>query len=195
MKSKLLLFAVATLSFIIFQSQYLYCDEPVTSVTTVEKVETKKPIPPIDEVFKQNYVDLTNWVKQSAEQTGEIVNKTGKFAAEQTPLFIQDYIRWQIWGNFVSFFFWNGILILGLILGFKYIKRENNKKDINGKDIAWKDFSTEILKVIISFSIAFICFCRFVFLNGFGDLNAGIKALVAPRVVIVEKIAELIKSK
>ena len=142
---------------------------------------------PLDQIMKQNYVDLTNWVKEiAAPKTGDLLNKTGDFAAEQTPLFIKEFIAWQIWSNLTSFLLGVIFFTSFLIIGIKCLKNSL----IDNKD--WSEFRLTIPFGVVSgivsaFSLLFLVF------EGFGNLQNAIKAMVSPRVVIVEKAAELIK--
>jgi hypothetical protein len=187
-KSLIIAIVASTLSFTAFAE-----DKKVENNNDKKEEVTAKT--PVDEIFKQNYIDLTNWVKQTATDTGKtvgpLINKAGKLAQEQTPLFISDYIRWQIVDNFVVSAVYILIMIVGLYILIKNIRIENAKP----KEKSWNEFSSNFLCVVVGMFVSII-FCGPVFFCGtLPKIENGIKALVAPRVVIVEKIHDLVSNK
>ncbi len=143
--------------------------------------ETPPASPPDwNTLLKTNSIELIDWAKQTAQ-------KTGDFAAEQTPLFIQEYVSWIFWSNLVTVLIFVVILLTLGILSVVFIIKENNKATK-----AW-DGSFDMAVAIIS-TIAFtICLAGPFPAFGFPALKESIKAKVAPRVIIVEKISELVK--
>lgn len=107
------------------------------------------------------------------------VEKAGTFTAEQAPLVIQEFIRWEIFGN----------LFIGIILslfGYYFVKlyvrlyKQNEKKsyDERNDDIGLMGVFGGIF--ILTIFTGVICV-----------FSHTLKAIVAPRIVIIEKISEL----
>lgn len=100
------------------------------------------------------------------------------FSAEQVPLVVQEYINWIFWQNCVIAFFMV-IMIAILYRIWKWIMDEEDVKD----DIAPKVFISCMAMLLASLpSIQLI-----------DSTTKMIKTTVAPRVVIIEKISELVK--
>ena len=100
------------------------------------------------------------------------------FSAEQVPLVVQEYINWIFWQNCVIAFFMV-IMIAILYRIWKWIINEEGVKDDTG------------LKVFIS-GMA-ILLVSIPSLQSLDSITQMIKTTVAPRVVIIEKISELVK--
>lgn len=103
------------------------------------------------------------------------------FVIQQAPLYVQEVISWEIAYNCIWAIFWFGIIIaLPLVLG-KPAKKLRGSGESDPRVFGW----------VITVGMGFAIFCSTVISLSFaGD---GIKAYVAPRVVIVEKLAELNK--
>jgi len=166
-----------------------FADGPAATPTPTTEVTSKSPV---DEIFKQNAIDLTNWVKATASETGKTVgpllNKAGQTVGEQTPLFIADYIRWQIVDNLLMGIFGLTLAIISLYVLLHNIQAENKLKEK-----AWTDMHVNTFGVIIGAIMTFAMCGPVLFQFTLPRIELGVKALVAPRVVIVEKISELIK--
>ena len=113
-----------------------------------------------------------------------VVEKTGDFASEQIPDVAQQYINWIIAENTIYAVMW-----LTMSIGTAYFARFFYKKlNEHGKvDASYQ--GSEYIPVVLS-SIFIFALCLPCFINY--SLHAT-KAIVAPKVVIVEKLAELAK--
>lgn len=110
------------------------------------------------------------------------VEQAGTFTAEQVPLVVQEFIRWQIWGNLLE------VLYFGLSLFICYKLFLKLKKDL--LEFVVKNKYTSGAEVLyIPLTIVALIFAIFFFCA----LSSAAKALVAPRVVVIEKISELTK--
>jgi len=121
----------------------------------------------INEEIKQKMVEYL--------QTFEAgVKKAGEFSAEQAPLVVQEFLRWEIVCN--GFF---GVVMGVLLLAvFATAIRYHFKVDGEEKAFVWIFAAIPL----VAFGIAFgTCFER-----------AG-KAWIAPRIVVLEKISTLVK--
>lgn len=175
----------------------------ILSFAGISRAEDAKPANPspaaqtsvsnadnFDQILKSNYVDLTNWLKETVEAAGPALKDGGNFLKEQTktqvPLFINEYLRWQIYNNLISAFFYLFLAIFIWAITFfaykKIVTWDENEKGFGILNAAFIIFG--IASLIIGIPCLF-SFCT--------DLNAGLKPLIAPRVVMVEKVAEMIK--
>jgi len=103
------------------------------------------------------------------------VKKAGEFSAEQAPLVVQEFLAWEITRNGL------GALALGLLLLITFviaIQVHRKAEDADNKMFVW---------LFAAIPLVF-------FGVGFGACaeKAG-KAHIAPRIVVLEKISELVK--
>lgn len=106
----------------------------------------------------------------------EIVKSTKDFVIEQMPLVVQEFLRWEI---FKGAFFGGGILLITLTLlvigGYKIVKKI--------KERPHGDY--EVVLVI------FLAILMLPLFAGLDYVFKGIKAYVAPRVVIIERFSSI----
>lgn len=104
------------------------------------------------------------------------VKKAGEFSAEQAPLVVQEFLAWEFWSSFVAFAICS--LIVLLVAGAFIYWLRGTKED------------TEF-KVLVGVVPGMVClFMQIpIWTNAY---NAG-KVAVAPRIVVLEKISELVK--
>lgn len=123
---------------------------------------------------------ILEWLRSGAQSAGD-------FAITQAPLAAQEFIRWEIVGHGITagLFLISGIamLVCGL-LGFRYLC--NAKTD-------WEKGPTSNFFIAVAG-----CFLGFIALvgllpDGIREAKQSIKAYVAPRVVLIEKISELVR--
>jgi hypothetical protein len=131
--------------------------------------------------LEQNINDLILWVKTTA-------TATQGFLTEQTPLYIKEYVKWFFWENavqaaigWIGAFVLAGIAISAVKFGYKLCKSKSDDGEICGV-------------IIIVFTVIASCgaFPLLTLHSTQHSLNA-IKAVVAPRVVIVDELANKIK--
>lgn len=128
----------------------------------------------LDQQLTNNYADLIQWVKDGANQAGSFLN-------EQTPLFIQEYLNWIFWSGFITGTLMLVIFITLLVSTICYMKKyERSSNDADG----WC--------ALIAGSVAVFVLIGFLTVGMTGYSNA-LKAKIAPRVLVVEKIGSLIK--
>lgn len=122
----------------------------------------------INEEIKQKMVEYL--------QTFEAgVKKAGEFSAEQAPLVVQEFLAWEFWGNAIP-----AVLVLLIMLTALVSTAVIWKKS---DDIDWRMGSglitgLSVLFLTIPFSITASQAC---------------KVAIAPRIVVLEKISELVK--
>ncbi len=110
------------------------------------------------------------------------VEKAGTFTAEQAPLVVQEFIQWQIWGNLLEVLYFG----LGLFICYKLFLKL--KKDLL-EFVVKNKYSSGAEVLYVPLTIVALIFAMFFFYA----LSSAAKALVAPRVVVIEKISELTK--
>lgn len=104
------------------------------------------------------------------------IEKAGAFTAEQAPLVVQEFLSWQVWGNLIFISLVNVIFSFYCYLVSKVFTSENFNCE-HDKHCA---------KIVLFFvSISFYTLAT---LDAYKDAG---KALIAPRVVVIEKISEL----
>lgn len=111
--------------------------------------------------------------------SASVANQGTEFVSEQAPLLVQEYLHWIFWGSMIQ-----AGINLAILIAMVFFARWAGKK-IYEKD---SDASMVCLILGILFCIP-ACFCAAQAIAGIMD---AIKVLVAPRVIIVEKIAELV---
>lgn len=128
------------------------------------------------------------------EAVGMVVDgmkKTGDFALDQAPLVAQEFIAWEIWygalmfvGGLILFF----VGVIGALKWFIYcedqLKKCEKAKNNEYHSCGWQDSKMFMIFAIVPiiFGIAGIC-----------QIERAIKASVAPRIVIIEKMADIAK--
>ena len=129
----------------------------------------------MDEELKKllltNFSDLAQWIKSAAEASGD-------FIAREAPLFVQEYSAWVFWSNLLMTLMFIGFA-LSMLPAFRYVSR--NKEAFSEPDVPYELVMTVLWAITLGFiAIGVTCFGR-----------VAIKAKVAPRVLLVEKAAEL----
>lgn len=112
------------------------------------------------------------WIREGAD-------RVGGWALEQAPLLAQEFIRWEIWGNLIPTLIFLFICIVGILVtrsGVRYLADERSNAD---------QFMPRLFAGVVLVIVGFI--------NVMIYSGPALKAYVAPRVVIVEKIGELMK--
>ena len=135
----------------------------------------------VNDVLVNNINDLTGWIKQSAESVGT-------FAAQQTPLYVNEYISWcfyealllALWGIFLI------LLCIPLVKAFK-LGDKWNKQNEYGCGCGGPIMALSVVAMIAAAGIGFIMFA-----SGVED---AVKVKVAPRVVLVDKVLDITKNK
>lgn len=120
----------------------------------------------LQSALASNFNDLAAWVKSAAGASGD-------FIAREAPLFVQEYLAWEFWshlaGAAICLFFVTvaaGLLIAGL--------RKFSESD------GW-------IPVCVVSGFVVLCVTPGIFVNAY----AAAKVKIAPRVVLVDKAAEL----
>jgi hypothetical protein len=103
------------------------------------------------------------------------VKKAGEFSAEQAPLVVQEFLAWEIARNGL-FAVVLGAALFG-VLAVAY-RLQSKTDDLELKFLIWLCSSVPLVAFAIGFGIC--------------AENAG-KAYLAPRIVVLEKISELVK--
>lgn len=134
----------------------------------------------------ENFADFLTWVKATAQDSGKLLKEGAKagaaFAQEQVPLFVKEVLMWEFWSNAMTFALVTGGFLLALWLCIRYIKKTD-----------WEsEFDPKAITCIFSGFASVILFCA-VLIEGVPSLFRAVKVAVAPRVVLVEKAAELVK--
>lgn len=142
----------------------------------------------MNDLLVNNLESITSWIK-------EVGSKGSEFVVEQAPLYVQEYIQYTFWYNVIH----AGIhAIISIILFFATYKFVKYLKKLFIDNAPCK-IPDEVIPVIGIFSacgiVAFLIFGCF---NAKSSFNSGIEAVkckVAPRVMIVDKFAEIAKGK
>jgi hypothetical protein len=133
--------------------------------------------PELTTTLARNFSDLSDWIKVAAESTGAFVSR-------EAPLFVQEYLRWTIvYGAMQGIL---GIIVVALfVIGFRWsVRRAYAAYQKTGDDLDF--FPTGIGVLIVLVPVIFYlfgCVAPAVF--------SAVKAYVAPRVMLVEKAADL----
>lgn len=106
------------------------------------------------------------------------VSKTGEFVVEQAPLVAQEYLAWYFWQSTICAigFFAMGIVLL--VTALPYFREF--KKDILEQDIAKGMFA------VVGSIVAIVLIG-----SGVTNVFSVVKVCVAPRIVLLEKVSEL----
>lgn len=122
----------------------------------------------INEEIKQKMVEYL--------QTFEAgVKKAGEFSAEQAPLVVQEFLAWEFWGNAIP-----AVVVLVLMLTAMIVTAVIWKKS---DDIDWRMGSGLVTGLGVLFLTIPFCITA----------SNACKVAVAPRIVVLEKISELVR--
>jgi multisubunit Na+/H+ antiporter MnhE subunit len=134
----------------------------------------------IEKTLTDNLSQLIEWVKASA-------NATGAFIKEQSPLFVQEYLSWLFWDNVITVF----TLVVGFIISLCCLLKVLKDKTLFDDDVVFRSKHL----IFISSGLGVIFFGIGGLVSGFDALKTAVKVKIAPRVVLVEKMQELINKK
>lgn len=127
-------------------------------------------------------MDWNSIVKKYFVELMDVVRGGLNLAGEQVPLYLKELITYEFWHCFL----WGSFYLVGMILTACLSKRfhTNLVKD-------WDNDSTGPMWL---FALAFALIASIGFaINSAQEFDSAIKAKVAPRVIVVEKIQALIK--
>lgn len=133
----------------------------------------------VESQLTSDYAQLSQWIKDTAASTGSFLN-------EQTPLFIQEYLNWMFYSNLVCAVFFTALPVLILFISMLFFKKAVQNKE--NKDVAEGLIFGGSVGLVLA-GISFIVFLMTVPQSSFKCL----KVKIAPRVMMVEKVGELIK--
>lgn len=121
----------------------------------------------INEEIKQKMIEYL----QSFEAG---IKKAGEFTAEQAPLVVQEFLAWSFWSDFAMAIVLSGLLAVGLRI-------------VSG----WWPRLDEYDRIPIGMISVFgtLILTAGVLVSAFGAA----KVAIAPRIVVLEKISELVK--
>lgn len=125
--------------------------------------------------------ELEKRLEKYLETLESTITQASDFAIEQTPLVVQEYLSWIFWSNIFLFALNIIIIIFCIFLMFKlrFVMAKNMDTDIAvGFQILC--FIMSSVGIILGFIFSAV------------SLYYAIKVAVAPRVVLLEKISELI---
>ncbi len=130
-------------------------------------------------------VEFKAKVQQRIESYLDAIESSGEFVVEQAPLVAQEYINWVFWQStiYVCVFAVASVatIVPAVVISWKMWQRE--KKDVIEKG----------LPPLSPFPVAVGVILSFIFLVPLvTNLMSATKAVVAPRVVLLEQIKELL---
>jgi hypothetical protein len=135
----------------------------------------------MDMQLKSNINELIEWSKNS-------IYKTNDFAQEQMPLVVQEFLSWTFYSNMMC-----GIATTSLFMIFLSIGIYNYRVEIKKED-AWDELNPNIFLTLVSLFLVVFIFITPLFRNCmYGSFEQAIKCKIAPRIVVIEKIGELVK--
>ena len=139
-----------------------------------------------------NIDELLGFIKTGAQQAGD-------FVAEQTPLLVQEILKFNLYENLIYLFFIYSIFTLLFYLTFireykwEYVE---NKKTKNRKNKIWgevfEDGSDNAFGVGMGLTFP-IVISTIVLLCNIPIIIESVKIVIAPRLYLIEYISELIK--
>ncbi len=124
--------------------------------------------------------------EQLKEQLTEVLgaaNGAKDFAIEQLPLVAQEFIAWEFWGS-VGMATISGVIALLALVASVLLWRKANEYDRKG-DSAAEGIS--LLFFVAAFAFIGASLCSLI------DTYHAARVSVAPRVVLIEKLSELVK--
>lgn len=122
------------------------------------------------------------------------LNATEEFVTEQAPLLAQEIIRHGIWWNLIVALFWSVPLIIIIITGYgifrELIRRyKNYSAEPRVRPYTDGEDAVGLCALIIVVSILLCLYPIIAVCSHTGD---GIRALIAPRLYILEEIGKLL---
>lgn len=124
----------------------------------------------MNEATEKNINEAINWIQETASSVQD-------FAIEQAPLYCREVVAWEFWSGMALI----GGALLVLVAGLLILKK------------VWKLLDGDEETVIgssVLFGIFILLPCVIVITHG---ARNGIKAAVAPRVVIIEHLKDICK--
>ncbi|TXH58996.1 MAG: hypothetical protein E6Q97_00875 [Desulfurellales bacterium] len=122
----------------------------------------------MNEELQKAIVEIAKGLQKAGEGAGQ-------FAMDQAPLLAQEIIAWEIVSGIIGAALFGGLTVWAL--------RRMARHVWGDKEL---DFCDKIIPTLVSFffitSVAIVSYC---------NLSQAAKAFVAPRVVLIEKAAEL----
>lgn len=125
-----------------------------------------------DDRLKESLVEVIDWLKVGAEQSKD-------FVIEQAPMVAQEYVAWTFWEAVIGLavcLLLAPLACLAFAITIRWM-RDDEFGDPSG-------FVGAIITGMLAIGV---------FIGAYANATTAIKATVAPRVVIIEKIATLTK--
>lgn len=136
----------------------------------------------MDEQLKTKLMTYLDGLEKAAQKVGDV-------AATEVPATVQEWLQWRMWESFLSCGVWLVAAVLSAALLYSLVKWA---KSIIKKDPELPD--PIIVFPVVASVLASVLFLHSIYWSA-SSFRDGIKCVVAPRVVILEKIVELTKSK
>lgn len=127
-----------------------------------------------DEKLRESLSDVLQWVQLSAEQSKD-------FVIEQAPLVAQEFVAWTFWESVITAVAALLSAVLSAWCCLLCVRKCNDERDAFGGP-EWTMGSMLCACTTIGLCVLFLC----------SSLTA-VKAKVAPRVLIIEKVSTLVK--
>lgn len=129
-------------------------------------------------------------MKELEERLLELVNQGVDFAQEEIPLVAQEFITWKIWESLSwGCFFLLAMVLISYLTHLCFERFYNHKKKDKEGDLTEEEDDRDVMLLLATLLIIILFVCLgaslFEFLNG-------IKAIIAPRVYILEYLADKI---
>lgn len=121
---------------------------------------------------EENINEALNWL----QETGSAVQD---FAVEQTPFYCQEVVAWAFWQNAIGAGTGLGLLAIGIFCAYHFYKQVCLTRPNDDVVLA------SLIAGLICFVAGFFC--------TMGHLPNAVKAVVSPRLVIVEHLMNLRK--
>jgi hypothetical protein len=148
----------------------------------MDPTPTPSPSPStnFNDALVSNFNDLSHWIRDAASQVGG-------FVTDQTPLFIKEYLAWNLWQGVLNLTYCLVILLILAVVGVKVFKwcASKQKED--------SDFLMDAFPIWFVGGAVYAVLSVLILLCIPDNVSQIVKTLVAPRVVLVEKIHDLVK--
>lgn len=132
---------------------------------------------PTDNII-ENINGITEWIKQSADAVGH-------FAKEQTPLYVQEYLNWYFWDYAINAIVLFLVFLIGLVMliwALFPLRKSQIQKGLKSYDQWWCIPVAVAIFIMGMFGILMI-----------DQAKEAVKVKVAPRVVVLDQAARIIK--
>lgn len=129
--------------------------------------------------------ELKSKLIQALDVMGQAVQKGADFTSEQAPLVVQEYVAYEFWTHLGMLLMCTALSIIWVVAGIKLIRKALT---IDVDDAPGTVFACVVPVIVTGLFVTGPAFFSIPY-----NFDRTLKAAVAPRVLVLEKAADLVK--